>query len=329
LLAFALIVLFKQNGIRLFPHKKIELAEKKEYIKEFYSYSSPLIIFSIFALIEGIFDRWILQKFAGSAQQGFYGLSLRIASLCFLFSSAMMPLIMREFAIAFGEKDNKRIKEIYIKFVPIFFFISAFIAIFTSFQSDKISLILGGAQFKNAQASMMIMALYPIHQTFGQFNGSYFLATNNTKLYSTIEIIFLVLGIPLTFFLIAPSNFFGLNLGSIGLASKMVLIQVIGVNVELWFISKILKFPYFLLLKKQMSVIIFLCLYAYCSFLIADYLFSNVLLSFLFSGLLYTIYLIIFIYFVPSIISSSKPELIGYYQSLVNKIRSINDKNGL
>ena len=51
----------------------------------------------------------MLQKFAGSVEQGFYGFSYQIGGVCFLFTSAMTPLIIREFSIAF---EKHKIQEV-------------------------------------------------------------------------------------------------------------------------------------------------------------------------------------------------------------------------
>lgn len=318
IISFSLII--QKNGISIFPTNKLRKKETKAYASFFYKYSSPLIIFSLFALVEGILDRWFLQTYAGSAQQGFYGLSLRISSLCFLFSSAMMPLILREFSIAFQENDNKKIKELFLKYVPLFYFIAGFIAIFTALNSDKISLILGGSEFNNAKFTIMIMALYPIHQTLGQFNGSYFLATDNTKLYSSINIFFLVIGVPLTFFLVAPTNILGLNLGSIGLATKMVIIQLIGVNVELWFISKILKFSFRMIIFRQFIIVGILLLSSLISVLISDYFINNIYYSFLLSAVSYIMLLFALIWLFPSLLSLKRAQLGNLLLSIYNKL---------
>lgn len=100
--------ILRDNGIPLLPGKKLTRPKVIAYTKEFYTYSAPLLVYALVGLVVGIFDRWLLQKFAGSAQQGFYGLSYRIGTICFLFTSALTPLFMREFSVAFGEKKKKR-----------------------------------------------------------------------------------------------------------------------------------------------------------------------------------------------------------------------------
>ena len=76
--------------------------------KEFIEYCHPLLAYSIIGLIAGFFDIWLLQKIAGSEQMGFYGLAYSLATVCFLFTSAMVPIIMREFSKSYELKDLEK-----------------------------------------------------------------------------------------------------------------------------------------------------------------------------------------------------------------------------
>jgi hypothetical protein len=80
----------------------------------------------------------------------------------------------------------------------------------------------------------MVMALFPMFQTYGQLSGSVFYATGQTALYSNIGVFFLILGLPVTYFLIAPHAALGLDTGASGLSLKMVFVQGFGVNVMLY-----------------------------------------------------------------------------------------------
>jgi len=115
---FLLLIVFtyvmKRSGYSLLQSWKLTGEEIKNYIKEFYQYSHPLFIYSLVGLFAGIFDRWLLQVYGGSVQQGFFGLSYQIGAVCFLFSSAMTPLVTREFSIAYNNKDGKNSKMLFL-----------------------------------------------------------------------------------------------------------------------------------------------------------------------------------------------------------------------
>ena len=161
-----------------------------KYFKEFYLFSHPLFLVSIFALVAGIFDRWILQVAGGSLQQGFYTLSYQIGAMCFLFTGAMTPLLLREFAIAHTNNDIRQMAVLLRRYFPALFSISAFFSCFIALQADKVIYIFGGSQYGGAMVAVTIMAFYPIHQTYGQLTASLFYATGQTVLYRNIGIIF-------------------------------------------------------------------------------------------------------------------------------------------
>jgi len=54
-------------------------------------------VYALVGLFMGILDRWLLQVFSGSAEQRFYRVSYQSGAVRFLFTSAMTPLIRREF----------------------------------------------------------------------------------------------------------------------------------------------------------------------------------------------------------------------------------------
>ena len=215
-----------------------------EYVREFYGFSHPLLTYALIGLFVGVFDRWLLQLYGGSIQQGFYGLSYQIGTICFLFTSAMAPLLMREFSIAFGNRDIKAMAQLFRRYIPLLYAVAAFFACFVAVQADNVVGIMGGENYGAAVIAVMIMAFYPIHQTYGQLSGSIFYATGQTALYRNIGVSFMLLGLPITYLMIAPSNRMGLALGATGLAVKMVLQQFVAVNVQLYYNSKFLHLKF-------------------------------------------------------------------------------------
>ncbi|MBF0301019.1 MAG: hypothetical protein HQK51_20085, partial [Oligoflexia bacterium] len=129
IIALALILQTKQY--RLFDKKDSNdnlknnrfLLPKKEVLillKDFYSYSGPLFTYSLISLIVSMFDRWMLQKISGSVEQGFFGMSVTISSFSMIFTGAMIPLFMREFAISFDKIDYARMRHLFKKNLMFF-----------------------------------------------------------------------------------------------------------------------------------------------------------------------------------------------------------------
>lgn len=322
LLGGVFIWILYRHGHYIFRNLILPFKRIKEYSKEFYHYTSPLFIYTVFSLTTGLFDRWILQFYGGSIQQGFYSLSYQIGNLCFLFTSAMTPLLMREYSIAFGKNDLTQITYLFRRYIPLFYSVSSFFACFIATQASKVIYIFAGNEYEGAIIAMVIMAFYPIHLTYGQLSNSVFFATNQTRLYRNIGIIFMTVGSLFTYFMIAPNNRMGLNLGATGLALRMVLVQFLAVNVQLYFNARFLGFSFRRHLGHQAVCAGSLLLLALLSTFSVNKFFGvyagNIIFSFILTGILYTLMTGILAYCVP-VIFGIKRQDIRYIMEMVYK----------
>jgi len=301
-LAVAFIWIMERGGYLKIKDRRLSIAKTKGYLKEFYNYSHPLFAYALAGLIIGIFDRWLLQLYGGSVQQGFYGLSYQIGGTCFLFTSAMTPLITREFSVAHNKEDLVQMARLFRRYIPLFYSITAYFCCFIAVEADKVIYIFGGNAYRDAIIAVTIMAFYPVHQTYGQLSGAVFYATGQTGLYRNIGIVFMLLGLPVTYFLIAPHGKFGLNLGATGLAVKMVLFQFVVVNVQLFFNARLLRFSFWKYFSHQIGIICCFLSIAVISALGADKILGvngGVIQSFICAGALYTLIAIILAYMAP------------------------------
>ncbi len=281
--------------------------------KEFISYCHPLLAYSIVGLLAGLFDIWLLQTVAGSEQMGFYGLAYSLAAMCFLFTSAMTPIITREFSKSYEQKDIKNMRKLFYRYIPMLYSIAAYFALFISIQSENIIMIFTDENFKNAFWVLVIMAFYPIHQTYGQLSGSIFYATGQTNLIRNIAFFTMPLGMITTSVCI---YFF--DLGAVGLAYKMIIIQFIGVNIQLYFNSKLLNLDMKYFIWHQIYSISFFGVLAMISSFIIS--FNSPLITFVLSGFLYTILVIIFTYIFPSVFSTNRNEIKENLQKVVYRV---------
>jgi hypothetical protein len=166
------------------------------------------------------------------------------------------------------------------------------------------------------------MAFFPVMQTVGQLSGSVFFATGQTRLYRNIGISMMLSGLIAGYFFLAPTQYFGLNLGSTGLALKMVIFGFIAVNIQLWYNCKLLEIPFFYFLKHQVLTILILWTTAFCVSMGVDaILFESIVMAFLCSGLLYTLVVIAIIYFIPSLLAVDKEEFKNLVLSVSSKLR--------
>lgn len=306
---------------------RIPLKEITDYIKEFYQYCHPLFIFLVVGLIAGIFDRWLLQYYRGSIEQGFYSLSYQIGVICFMFTGAMTPLLMREFSIASHNKDSDRMKYLFRRYVPLLYSIAAYFSCFVAINADKIVQIIGG-NFEGAIKAVTIMAFYPIHQTYGQLSSSIFYATDQTKLYSNIGIITMLAGLPVTYFLIAPHDKIGLNAGATGLAVKMILVNFIGVNVQVFFGLRFLKLSFWQNLTHQFLSIGSLVILALFTSIAVNYIptfRTTIILNFLIAGFIYTAMVVVGAYFLPFLFGLKRDDLNSIISIISNKIKIVKE----
>ncbi|MFA5880547.1 MAG: hypothetical protein WC860_10345, partial [Candidatus Margulisiibacteriota bacterium] len=114
----------------------------------------------------------------------------------------------------------------------------------------------------------------------------------------------------ITYLLVAPSNIYGLDLGSTGLALKMIIIQFIGVNIQLYFNAKALNLSFFKYLFHQIASVIILLSIAFLVCNLINYLISQMIVSFLVSGIVYSLVVGLMVYLFPMIIGVHREDFV-------------------
>jgi len=329
-LTMSIFILFLIN---LLVTKKIIVLRKSiilnknqiiKYVKEFYHYSHPLIAYSFVGLLSGVGGAWLLQKFSGSIEQGYFGLALRVGIIAHFFAGTLTPLITREFSISWSNNDLQRTADLFKKFIPMMYSISAIFSLFFFFQAYRLTYLLGGDEYINAGSALMLLMLRPMHQTYGQLSGSLFYATDNTKAYRNIGVFTRLLSLPITFFLVAPPQYYGLALGAKGLAISILLSQFLTTNMQLYFNTRLLnlKTSYFIF-HQFYAPILFLIL-SYVSFTIfneAVFFSNNIvnnILVIIFSGIFYLVLISILIWVFPNILSLKRNDIKSFIKDYLS-----------
>lgn len=304
LLITLFVWIIRQNRIHFFHNWRLKKGQVKLYVKEFYEYSNPLFFYGLISMIIGILDRWLLQNFAGSVEQGFFGLSYQVGTICFVFTSALTSLIIREFSISYSNNNLKEMTRLFRRYIPALYSISAFFGCFACVQAPIIAYIFGGDKFAGAAFPVAIMALYPIHQTYGQLSGAVFYASGRTKQLRNISIALFPLGFLASYLLLAPKGMFGFSAGATGLAVKFVILQFIGVNIQLFYNLKMLNLQFVKYFGHQVFGLFFfltIALIAKYSINVIEILQNKILYNFIISGILYSFIVGVFTYFQPVI----------------------------
>lgn len=319
-----IIVLFTQIRHKILLKDvqwQINKTDFKKYIASFYIYCNPLFLHSLAAFSIGIIELWLLQRFAGSKQFGYYGLSFQIGVVCFMFTTAMTPLLIREFAKSFKEEDYLRMRLLFTKFLPIFYTISSYFAIFVMIQAENVTKIFGGGQFKDAVIAVVLMSFYSIHRTYGQLSGSIFISTDRTKLFRNIGVFYMFIGLILTYLLVAPKHLGGISLGAIGLSIKMVVINVLLTNTQLIYNAKFLSVKYLPFLIHQILVVTLFSIIAFLATALVNTVSTAPFFIFIISGIIYSLIISVTIYMNPSIIKMNKKEIKGFIKLGKNFIK--------
>lgn len=309
-LIFSFFFVLKQNK-KLPVEWKLTQEKATQYGKEFLVYCYPLFFYSLFSLLTGIFDRWVLQYYSGSVQQGFYGLGYQIGTICLIFASSMTPLFIREFSMAYGNHDKERMVFLFRRYIPFLYVVTAYFSCFAATQADVLIRIFGGSQYSAAFLPVILMCIFPIHSTYGQLSGSVFLATGQTKLYRNIGVPFMIVGSILTYILIAPQDKLGLNMGATGLAIKMVLLQFILVNVQLFFNAKFLGISFIRYFIHQIASMILLVGIGIGARFAGEFLLrgTHFIVGFIFSGVFYTAVCIVCAFYYPRVFGLYRDDL--------------------
>lgn len=313
-LAGAFIVINSRGGRAMPSRARLTGAQVKDYALEFYHYSHPLLTYACVGLFAGLLGRWLLQTFGGSVQQGFFGFSYQIGAACFLCTSAMTPLLMREFSIASSEKDVGGMARLFEKHIPPLYSITAYFACFVSAQSSEILRLFAGSRYAGATVAVALMALSPMHQTYGQLSGSLFYATGRTKLYRNIGVGLMLVGVPVTYFLLAPRSAGGLNLGAAGLALGTVLMQILGVNVQLYYNARYLGLRFRPFLWHQFASAGALFVLAHAASRLAGSLIGDGFLGlsrFIFAGITYTAAVAALAWIAPSLFGVTRKRILS------------------
>jgi hypothetical protein len=183
-------------------------------------------------------------------------------------------------------------------------------------EADQVATVLGGDKFTQAGIATALMCLYPIHQTCGQINGSFFYATGQTTLYRNLGLINIALGLTLTVILLGPPQIGGLALGAEGLATKMLLTQFFAVNVQSWIICRQLKRSFWGLMVQQIFVLFALAFLALIARIGGAISSPIVIVQLMTSLLLYSISLVAVVFLSPRVVGLTRADL----NNLVSKI---------
>lgn len=313
LIVFIFYIL-KKKGFHIFGNMSLTRPQISGYTKEFFDYSHPLILYSAIGMVDTLLCRWLLQRYHGSVQQGFYNFAFQLNAMSFIFSGSLTMLLMREFSVAFGEKDLGRIAMLFRKYIPFFYTLTAYFACFVFTHAKEVIYLFGGAAYKDALIPVMLMSFYPIHQTYGQLSCTVLTATEQTRLYRNVGVACTLIGVLLAVLLLYPNKLIS-HLGATGLTLKMIIMQFIAVNVYLYYNARYLKLNFKKYIAHQLIVIvIFIAIAMLVKSGIQKMPIDNIIIAFFLSGIIYSGIVALLVYKIPLIMGLKKEQIDHYYE---------------
>lgn len=293
-------------------------------LDNYWVYCRPLIFLAFVSFMYDFADKWLLQKYGGSEQQGYFQIAAQFAAVALLATTSVLNVFWKEIAEAWEQKNYSKAENIYRKVSRSLFLISSVVAGFLLPWSEQITVIILGDQYADAWPVLAIMFLYPIYQSLGQVGGAMLLATGHTKKFMYVSSFSMFCAIPATYYVLVPSEGFfisGLGMGAQGLALKIVMLSLITVNLQSWVVAKCTgwKFDW----KFQVvTVPLMLVLGVGSKFIVG--LFMNVdafrlldvAIPVFLVGLIYTSLVVFAIWWLPWLIAMSRQEIISVVSSL-------------
>ena len=323
LLVLVLGIALARTGVfarQTFHPTKLEM---RSTLGNMVSYSHPLFVYTLVAFAGNYADRWLLQRFHGSIEQGLFSLALNIGVAFNVLINALHPLVMREFSVAFEQQDMQRARNVFTKLILASYTLSAFFLCYAAVNADAFIGIVGGESFQDAAGVFAIMAFLPILHNYSMLSGSALYAAHKTKLIRNIGLVTIPLGVAATFLLIGPNDYGALSLGAMGLAVKVVALEFIGNNIVLYFNCRMLGLHFGKHVLHQVSVIALLAAAAYVSrqsaHLILGATTTNWLSVMLLGGLIYVGISGFMFYFSPSLTGVDKREALAFLKQALSK----------
>jgi len=323
ILLYYLYRYLKRNGYLIFdtPLKKPDFIS---YFKEFYKYSGPLGIYVILQFVHIAFDRWILQYYGGSYQQGIYSFSFGISSVCLLFTTTMIPLFTRELSVAAGEHNIKQMAHLYRLFVPMLYAITAYFCCFIFVESKSIIKLFGGNEYSTAESTLKILAFYPLVSVYSNLNGSIIYANGKTSLVLKLALVFTPLSM-ITTWLLINNGYWGFNLGAEGLAVKEIILELISVVIILYVNTDFLKLRFRNYLVHMIFSVLPFIIFAYSAHFIVQWVcgklnFSpNPIILFFISGVVYSFFTLLIVWVYPMVFGLSRKDISTQINSLFKR----------
>jgi hypothetical protein len=161
----------------------------------FWVYCRPLIAYSLFGFVLMFADRWLLQRFGGASQQGFFAIGQQFSMNQPAGDDVDPAGLLDRGRGASARGDRERVILLFRSACPRALFHAAWITCLLIRTPGNLTITVG-IGYAGAAASFALMLLYPIHQSMGRICGSLMQAVGETHLYSQIGMASMAASLP-------------------------------------------------------------------------------------------------------------------------------------
>jgi O-antigen/teichoic acid export membrane protein len=204
----------------------------RSYVQRWWRFAGPIFMLQYYLPVVAYLGVYLIQRWYGSQEQGYYGLALQWSTFALVFTNAAVWIFWREIAHHSASGDGKVAADTYGQFSQLFFFLAVVLACWLSASSGLLVRIVAGERYIAAGTVLAVMAFYPVAQTLGQLTMTALKATERTASYARWSVLLSIPDLLLTYALLAPRTALvpGLHLGAIGLAGKTAFYGLVSVQ---------------------------------------------------------------------------------------------------
>jgi O-antigen/teichoic acid export membrane protein len=222
------------------------------YLQRWWRFTKPLILLQYYFPVVAYLGLFLVQRWYGSKELGFYALALQWSAFAMVFTTSGVSIFWREIAHS-AAQDLRHTARTYEKFSKLFFFLALTLSCGMSAGSAMLVQVVAGPRFSAAANVLAIMAFYPISQTINQLTVASMKATERTASYARWSFLLSIPELLLTYLLLAPASASvpGLHLGAIGMAIKTALYGLLAAQVYDWLNCRFFKIRYATVLAQK------------------------------------------------------------------------------
>jgi O-antigen/teichoic acid export membrane protein len=216
------------------------------YVARWWRFTKPLLLIQYYLPVVAYLGLYLIQKWYGSEEQGYYALALQWSAFAMVFTTSGVWIFWREVAHHSATDNLQHAARTYEQFSRLFFLLALVLSCGLSAGSSLLVEVVAGPRFRAAAGVVAVMAFYPLSQTINQLTMASMKAMERTATYARWSIVLSFPDLLLTYVLLAPSDapVPGLRLGAIGMAIKMAIFGLLSSQVYDWINCRFLKIEF-------------------------------------------------------------------------------------